>query len=409
MCLNRETQIRNVKSFFFFFPRFRAQSEPDLSERFIKKIKKNKERDNKMKTTTRRRGNSKNNRNNKISTKVYTILFVLIVCLVIYVLQIQDLRVFGVGESASSSNCEYGIAIDAGSSGTRLHVYRRKERHGLLEEMLLKKVSPGISSYVNNLEQLSSSISDLTKLAETVVPVQCRSSTPIHVMATAGMRLVPQHDRIRIFNAVRSGIRESSFQFQDAWASVITGQMEAVYDWISVNLAAGALPLESSTSVDSLVGAADLGGASAQLAYPVSDSSRNEPGVVLLSLPTKRGDVRVDVPIYAVSRLRYGMYEAHNQIISSRSEPIFPCDIHGGEPLKSDKIGTGRFDRCVTLIETFFKHAERDGLGDLLPQEAKQPPLRHSNMKLCVVFDREAREKNIRIIRDTTSTQIRNR
>ena len=162
--------------------------------------------------------------------------------------------------------------------------------------------------------------------------------------------------------------------------------MEAVYDWISVNLAAGALPLENSKSLDRLVGAADLGGASAQLAYPVSDSSRNEPGVVILSLPTKSGDAHVNVPIYAVSRLRYGMYEAHNQIVSSLSEPIFPCDMNGGEPLKSDKIGTGRFDRCVALIETFFRKAEREGLGDLLPQEAKQPDLRHSDMKLYVLL-----------------------
>ena len=342
-----------------------------------------------MKTTRRRGDRNGNFRNSNtiFSTRGYTALFVIIVCAVLYLLQVDDLRVFGTRESTSSSSskCEFGIAIDAGSSGTRLHVYRRREGHGLLEEVLQKKVTPGISSYVNDLKGLSSSISDLARLAETVVPFECRSSTQIHLMATAGMRLVTKDDRTRIFDSVRSVLRESSFQFKDAWASVITGQMEAVYDWISVNLAAGALPLENSKSLDRLVGAADLGGASAQLAYPVSDSSRNEPGVVILSLPTKSGDAHVNVPIYAVSRLRYGMYEAHNQIVSSLSEPIFPCDMNGGEPLRSDKIGTGRFDRCVALIETFFRKAERQGLGDLLPQEAKQPDLRHSDMKLYVV------------------------
>ena len=269
-----------------------------------------------MKTTRRRGDRNGNFRNSNtiFSTKGYTALFVIIVCAVLYLLQVDDLRVFGTRESTSSSSskCEYGIAIDAGSSGTRLHVYRRREGHGLLEEVLQKKVTP-ISSYVNDLKGLSSSISDLARLAETVIPFECRSSTQIQLMATAGMRLVTKDDRTRIFDSVRSVLRESSFQFKDAWASVITGQMEAVYDWISVNLAAGALPLENSKSLDRLVGAADLGGASAQLAYPVSDSSRNEPGVVILSLPTKSGDAHANVPIYAVSRLRYGMHEAHYQ------------------------------------------------------------------------------------------------
>ena len=58
-----------------------------------------------------------------------------------------------------------GIAIDAGSSRTRLHVYRRREGHGLLESAA-EKSDTGISSYVNDLKGLSTSISDLARLAE---------------------------------------------------------------------------------------------------------------------------------------------------------------------------------------------------------------------------------------------------
>jgi len=350
-----------------------------------------------------------------VSTKGYTLLFMILVALAFFVIHADEARVSSrLWSSSETSSCDYGIAMDAGSSGTRIHVYKRTKNHELLSDVFVKKVTPGISSFANDPKKVKDSILLLTKYGETAIPSKCRSITPIHLMATAGMRLVPKSTSDSIFKYVRSALQESSFQFQDDWAGVISGQTEALYDWISVNLASGALPLDSSSSLDSLVGAADLGGASAQVAYPVSSLNRNDPGVVLLSLPTKDGH-RVKVPIYAVSRLRYGMYEAHRQILSSWTEPIFPCDIHGGESLDSNKIGTGRFNECVDLIGTFFVRSERKGLGDLLPQEAKRPPPRRSDMKLYAIdnfgkmasileaFDRYRQgDKNTRIKPEST-------
>lgn len=222
----------------------------------------------------------------------YVFLFLILISSLFFILHHQnDLR--DVFKTSTSSKCKYGIVIDAGSSGTRLHAYKMTD-DGFLEEVVQKKITPGISAYVENPEDLSNTLTRLTDYAENKIPSHCRSITSIHLMATAGMRLVSISDKDIILKAVRKALKQSSFMFRDDWASVIPGQTEALYDWISVNLAVGALPV---TSTDYLVGATDLGGASTQLAYPVSSSSRKNPNVVSLSLPSKNGP-RVEVRVY---------------------------------------------------------------------------------------------------------------
>ena len=52
------------------------------------------------------------------------------------------------------------------------------------------------------------------------------------------MRLLAADKQEVLLGSVRLVLHASPFRFQDDWAAVIPGAAEAVYDWLSVNVAA---------------------------------------------------------------------------------------------------------------------------------------------------------------------------
>eukprot|EP00939_MAST-03C_sp_MAST-3C-sp1_P002400 g2400.t1 len=304
--------------------------------------------------------------------------------------------------SSATITCSYGIVLDAGSSGTRIHVYDQEEEEhrkgfGIPRELFRKKIKPGISSYgVNRLDVLERVTVDLVKQAKRVVPDTCRSRTPIHLMATAGMRLLRRvSDRDDILEACRRALRRSGFLFRNEWARVIDGHDEAIFDWLSINLALRRLPLRTDKGEgirSPFVGVADLGGASAQIAFEVSAEFRAHPGVRRLRFGDR------DVNVYAVSRLNYGLYEAYDRVqndfyaLASNRGKSFPCDYRGveleearvrqgaddfddiNEQDSQFTVESGNFDKCASLVRAFLIKGERTNLGGLNRGEKARPP-----------------------------------
>lgn len=86
---------------------------------------------------------------------------------------------------------DYGVVVDAGSSGSRVRVYTwapRLELHHVPEmnEIFSHKMEPGISSYVHSLDNLEDYINHFVFEAAKHVPKEQQSNTPIYVFATAG-------------------------------------------------------------------------------------------------------------------------------------------------------------------------------------------------------------------------------
>ena len=90
---------------------------------------------------------------------------------------------------------QFGVVIDAGSSGSRVRVYgwtRPPGHHGAIPqfgEAYNFKVRPGISAYNTpnkNLSELDAYIEELLRQAINFVPLAQHYETPIYVMATAG-------------------------------------------------------------------------------------------------------------------------------------------------------------------------------------------------------------------------------
>lgn len=207
---------------------------------------------------------------------------------------------------------KYGIVIDGGSTGTRIHVFEYEVRNGVPvydfgdKGLVSMRVNPGLSAYAEEPEMASESVGKLVEFGKQNVPQEYWSSTEIRLMATAGMRLLDSGVQEKILEVCRGVLRDSGLKFMDDWASVISGSDEGLYAWVIANYALGTLgsdPLQTT-------GIIELGGASAQVTF-VS----NEPMPPEYSRTIKFRNFTYR--IYSHSLLQFGQNVAFDLLLES--------------------------------------------------------------------------------------------
>ncbi|TYH90991.1 hypothetical protein ES332_A13G087200v1 [Gossypium tomentosum] len=210
---------------------------------------------------------------------------------------------------SSKGSVKYGIIIDGGSTGTRIHVIRYRVDGGknpvfdFKEGLDTLRVNPGLSAYAEDLAGAGYSLKELLEFARRKVPKKQWGETEIRLMATAGMRLLDDEVQERILEQCRKVLRVSGFKFRDDWASVITGSDEGVYAWVVANYVLGTLggnPLHTT-------GIIELGGASAQVTF-----FSNEPMPSEFSRSIKFGNITYS--LYSHSFLHFGQNVAHESL-----------------------------------------------------------------------------------------------
>ena len=165
--------------------------------------------------------------------------------------------------------------IDAGSTGSRIHVYRfnncgdSPELEGEKFKMTEKKEGgSGLSSYPDDPEAAAKSLDMLVDEAMDHVAEEVKSCTPIAVKATAGLRKLGEDKSAAILAAVRTRL-ETHYPFPVVSAAnggveVMDGKDEGVYAWITTNYLLGKIggPDKSPTAA-----VFDLGGGSTQIVF----------------------------------------------------------------------------------------------------------------------------------------------
>lgn len=165
--------------------------------------------------------------------------------------------------------------IDAGSTGSRIHVYKFNNCGPApeLEDELFKTTpkmdgGSGLSAYGNDPEAAAKSLDTLMDAAVAKVPVAYQGCSPIAVKATAGLRNLGPEKSDAILRAVRSRL-ENSYPFplvsdDKGGVEVMDGKDEGVYAWITTNYLLGKIggPDKSPTAA-----VFDLGGGSTQIVF----------------------------------------------------------------------------------------------------------------------------------------------
>ncbi|KAM9266396.1 ectonucleoside triphosphate diphosphohydrolase 4 isoform 2-T3 [Morus bassanus] len=201
----------------------------------------------------------------------------------------------------NNPNLNYGIVVDCGSSGSRIFVYCWPRHNGNPHDLLdikqmrdknrkpvVMKIKPGISEFASSPEKVSDYISPLLSFAAKHVPRAKHKETPLYILCTAGMRILPESQQKAILEDLLTDIPvHFDFLFSDSHAEVISGKQEGVYAWIGINFVLGRF--EHTDDEDEAivevhvpggenkeaifrkrtVGILDMGGVSTQIAYEV--------------------------------------------------------------------------------------------------------------------------------------------
>lgn len=242
------------------------------------------------------------------------------------------------GAQFARAQYQYGCVIDAGSTGSRIVVFRWETREFTINDLPPPITSPfQIVAYSPGRDFLETRVDTAVgrqnlktlleyaqaKLREQGVSADAMKAIPLYLKATAGMRVLSDEERVAAMSDVRSILSAGPFLFKPSWARTISGEEEGVAGWIAVNYQEGSLPGQSTAS-RTTVGALDLGGASAQITFVPPA------GVDILS---SQFDLRLTIAsqtsLYTHSFLYYGQTEAIRRInelvvLSSGAQPGVP-------------------------------------------------------------------------------------
>ncbi|XP_061084701.1 ectonucleoside triphosphate diphosphohydrolase 6 isoform X2 [Conger conger] len=170
----------------------------------------------------------------------------------------------------STDRFQYGIMIDAGSTGTRIHIFQflleENATHKLARETF-RAIKPGLSAYVDDPEKCTDGIQELLEVAQESVPSSQWNITPLVLKATAGLRLLPGEKAQQLLDKVREVFDESPFLSRHDSVSIMEGTEEGISAWITINFLTGGLQGGDGATVGML----DLGGGSTQITFSPQD------------------------------------------------------------------------------------------------------------------------------------------
>ncbi|KAI1503573.1 guanosine-diphosphatase [Biscogniauxia marginata] len=219
---------------------------------------------------------------------------------------------------------QYVLMIDAGSTGSRIHVYKfnncgpTPELENEEFKMTEKSVG-GLSKYKDDPLAAAKTLDDLMEVAMKTVPDKLKGCSPVAVKATAGLRMIGSEASQKILDAVRTHL-EKDYPFpvvskEENGVAIMDGSDEGVYAWITTNYLLGKIggPDQSPTAA-----VFDLGGGSTQIVFEPTFK-----GLASGGMPEKlaEGDHKYDLSfggrhfeLYQHSHLGYGLMAARNSI-----------------------------------------------------------------------------------------------
>lgn len=259
---------------------------------------------------------------------------------------------------------KYAVIFDAGSTGSRVHVFRFDPNMDLLrigqDFEFYDKTNPGLSSYADDPQAAALSLKPLLLEGQAVVPEELRPQTPVKLGATAGLRMLKNGASDEILQAVRDLFKnESSLEYKAEWVSILEGSEEASYMWIAINYLSGRIGKPYPDTVATV----DLGGGSVEMTYAISEeTAANAPKC------SNDGEAYVHEKyilgtkyhLYAYSYLYYGQLAARAEIFKVSRNSTNPCILdgyhgfytYGGETYEASSPPSGSsFKKCrqVTL------------------------------------------------------------
>jgi hypothetical protein len=291
------------------------------------------------------------------------------------------------------------IIVDMGSTGTRMHAYNIQKSPNqaynaipFLTEIAITKSTDkrAVAEYCTKPKQVTEHVLPLYKeLANQLKNLNIDiNQTPMYFYATAGMRLHNQQKQKILYQELINTIKQAGHVNTGLVAQTIPGELEGIFDWLSVNY-----KLQTLQNNEPTIAALDMGGASTQVAMEWLESYKNNKNnknkdVYQINFDHKK------YKVYSKSILGYGLKQTKKNITKyDHKHALKECKLSEkmhvghkvehqhdaeynhlfGEDLhikrssfiaynKNNNITDFNYDRCGKLIKLYLQ-AKKDHLG----------------------------------------------
>ena len=274
-----------------------------------------------------------------------------------------------VSSGSSQLDSQYAVVIDAGSSGSRVHVYEVRKHDGSYDvvDELFEQLKPGLSAFKDDPKAAAASLDPLLQKAAERVPPELHSQTAIGLGATAGLRMIGEAKASKILYAVRDHIT-SNYDFpirHENDIRILDGNEEGKYAWIAVNTLLGQVGQDPSETY----AACDLGGGSVQcmFAMPGDSASLRKGNPTQKDMPAGyvekvTGGGR-SYNLYVHSFLGYGLLAARMAVLDATpnaAAACMPADFtgeytYGDKSVPASGRGTASFNSCRMAVQAALK------------------------------------------------------
>eukprot|EP00879_Flechtneria_rotunda_P021719 GHRR01022903.1.p1 GENE.GHRR01022903.1~~GHRR01022903.1.p1 ORF type:complete len:473 (+),score=173.94 GHRR01022903.1:81-1499(+) len=268
--------------------------------------------------------------------------------------------------SSGTDKYVYNIVLDAGSTGSRIHIFKFKQAGAQLQLISdgFHQLKPGLSAYSDDPSKGAQSLKPLLQEAMQAVPAAQQSQTSLSLKATAGLRLLPGKKADDILAAVKTYLATFPFQLQADAIGIMDGAHEGAFAWLTLNYLLGKLgqgPLNT-------VAAIDLGGGSMQEAFalPQAEAATAPDGYI-----TRLQADGESYHVYVHSYLGYGLMAARARVIEAgkndRNHPCFAKGSslkysYGGQEYSiGEVVEPGDFKRCAAMALKALEHGKDCG------------------------------------------------
>lgn len=221
---------------------------------------------------------------------------------------------FLVGPEGNTSS-KYAVVLDAGSTGSRVHVYEFKHENGAnmrVHDELFVQLKPGLSSFAGRPADGAASLKPLMDKALARIPATHHASTPVMLGATAGLRMLPGSQSDDLLEASRTFLKTYPFILSgDESVQIMSGENEGKFAWLAVNM----LMKKLGNVPEKTVGVIDLGGGSVQMmrALP-TPAAASAPGGYISNAAWQSSSY----DLYVHSFLGYGLMAGRKAVLKQQ-------------------------------------------------------------------------------------------
>lgn len=135
----------------------------------------------------------------------------------------------------------YVLVFDAGSTGTRIHVYKFRastdtdngDTFVLKNEVFVER-KPGLSSFADRVDKAEEQIDELLQIADREVSRFKHRSTPLVLRATAGLRLISETKQKLLLEAVAKTFRKYGFYRPKMDIAIMNETEEGIDAWLTL-------------------------------------------------------------------------------------------------------------------------------------------------------------------------------